>query len=311
MLSILVFETGTHALAAATAGASPYQAVVERNVFGLKAPPPPPDPEANKPPPPKIFLQGITTILGNKRALFKMQMPPKPGEQPKGEQGFILAEGQRDGEIEVLEIDAKAGKVKVKNFGQIVDLDFEKDGVKTAAAPAPGGPPKPGGFVPAAPPNPFAPAGGANPIPTARPMRLPTPAGAAATPVSYGGPTTTTAYNPAPAAANYASTPAVVARGSTAGTVALPGLGFTATTPTTQKVLPQDPPMSLEQQAIMDAAYTMKNKAAIEQGTMPAIPGSNPLLDSEPAPGQTTTPANTTTTPPLPPGAARPPILPQ
>ena len=171
---------------AATSGTSgsPYLGIIERNVFGLKAPPPPPDPEANKPPPPKIFLQGITTILGNKRVLLKMQMPPKPGEQPKGEQGFILAEGQRDGEIEVLEIDAKAGKVKVKNFGQIVDLDFEKDGVKTAAAPAPGGPPKPGGFVPAAPPNPFAPAGGANPIPTARPMRLPLPAGAAATPVS-------------------------------------------------------------------------------------------------------------------------------
>ena len=78
-------------------------------MFGLKPPPPPPTPEANKPPPPKITLQGITTFVGIKRVLFKVQMPPKPGDPPKGEQSFILAEGQRDGDIEVLEIDDKPG----------------------------------------------------------------------------------------------------------------------------------------------------------------------------------------------------------
>ena len=148
---------------------SPYLGIVERNVFGLKPPPPPPDPAANKAPPPKIFLQGITTFGGIKRALFKAQMPPKPGEPPKGEQSFILAEGQRDGDMEVVAIDANPpGSVKVNAFDTIITLDFEHNGIKmTAAAPVPGGPPRPGVGVP--PPgapgaNPFTPAGGAQPF---------------------------------------------------------------------------------------------------------------------------------------------------
>ena len=119
---------------------SPYQGIVERNVFGLKAPAPPPDPEANKPPPPKIFLTGITTILGNKRALMKLTPPAKPGE-PAKEQSFTLGEGQRDGELEVLEIDEKAGTVKVNEFGTVMTLSFENNGVKAGPAPAPGGAP--------------------------------------------------------------------------------------------------------------------------------------------------------------------------
>jgi hypothetical protein len=133
--------------AARDAGASPYQGIVERNVFGLKPPPPPPDPEASKPPPPRIFLQGITTFGGVKRALLKAQLPPKPGDKPTGEQSFILAEGQRDGDIEVLEIrtDGGVSSVKVNDFGTITNLTFEKDGIKGApgAVPTPGIPPQP------------------------------------------------------------------------------------------------------------------------------------------------------------------------
>ena len=90
-----------------------YQGIVDRNVFGLKPPPPPPDPESTEPPPPKVFLTGITTILGSKRALLKMTPPAKPGE-PAREQSFTLREGQRDGDIEVLEINEKVGAVKIK-----------------------------------------------------------------------------------------------------------------------------------------------------------------------------------------------------
>src|SRR5215472_11388177 len=85
---------------------SPYQAIVDRNVFALKPPPPPPtnNPDANKPPPPAITLTGITTILGSKRAFMSVNMPAKPPE-PAKVQSFMLSEGQRDGDIEVLEID--------------------------------------------------------------------------------------------------------------------------------------------------------------------------------------------------------------
>ena len=97
----LVCIMGVWALCLAANGAtsesatSPYQGIVERNVFGLKPPPPPPGPEDNKPPAPKIFLTGITTILGTKVALMKLTPPPaKPGE-PAKEESFTLKVGQR------------------------------------------------------------------------------------------------------------------------------------------------------------------------------------------------------------------------
>jgi hypothetical protein len=164
----LALCTAANAVTSESSG-SPYLGIVERNVFGLKPPPPPPDPEASKPPPPRIFLQGITTFGGVKRALFKAQMPPKAGEPPKGEQSFILAEGQRDGDMEVVAIDANPpGSVKVSAFSTIITLDFEHNGIKmTAAAPVPGGPPRLGVGVP--PPgapgaNPFTPTGGTQPF---------------------------------------------------------------------------------------------------------------------------------------------------
>src|SRR6266436_6352079 len=53
---------------------NPYQAIVERNPFGLKPPPPPPDPTPVVPvvPPGKVVLTGITTMFGNPRALFEV-----------------------------------------------------------------------------------------------------------------------------------------------------------------------------------------------------------------------------------------------
>ena len=125
---------------------NPYQSIIDRNVFSLKPPPPPPDPsEVNKPQVLKITLTGITTILGNKRVLMKTAPPPgKPGEAPKTEQSYILTEGQREGDIEVIAIDDKAGSVKVNNGGTVQTLTFEKDGAKLPSTPAPAAPGIPG-----------------------------------------------------------------------------------------------------------------------------------------------------------------------
>jgi hypothetical protein len=111
-----------------------YQTIPNRNLFALK----PPIQEPYTAPPPqlqKILLTGITTILGDKRALMKtVPAGAKPGE-PAREQSLILSEGQGEGDVQVLSIDAEAGSVKVNNAGTVMTLTFEKDGAKLPTMP--------------------------------------------------------------------------------------------------------------------------------------------------------------------------------
>src|SRR5258706_12381620 len=104
---------------------SAYDAIGARNLFDLKPPTPttPPAPVAGAPPP-KVKLTGITTILGNKRALFLVQETPALAKAQK-EESYILTEGQRQGLLEVLEIDERTGRVKIKNDGNISVVTFE------------------------------------------------------------------------------------------------------------------------------------------------------------------------------------------
>lgn len=155
--------TGVVACAATADAGNPYaDTIVGRNVFSLKTPPPPPNPEdlVKKDPPPKILLQGLTTILGRRQVLFKVQLAAKPG-QPAKEESYVLTEGERQGEIEVLEIDENAGVVKFNNHGTVEPLNM-KDHVAKApvgappplALPQPGRPSLPGIPPPTASVNP-------------------------------------------------------------------------------------------------------------------------------------------------------------
>ena len=182
---------------------NPYSGIVDRNVFGLKPAPPPPDPEANRPPPPKLTLTGILSgsIFGGKRAIMKA--PPsagKPGEPGKGEQSYVLGIGQRDGDVEVLDINDKPGSesVRVNNAGITVVLTFEHDGQKpSGGAPVPGAPPVAGAIPPPNPANPFKPAGSTSPgfVPPSRPMRYPGAANSLSPPTIGGGGFSSSAYN--------------------------------------------------------------------------------------------------------------------
>ena len=134
---------------------TPYQPIVERNVFGLRPPPPLPEVKPPEVPVPKIALQGIVNVFGKRQVLFKTLMPSsKIGEAPK-ETSLILAEGQSLADIEVLEINESAGSVKFKNHGQEQLLTLDKDGVKQPTSSAPGAlmaqPGVPGLPVPAVP----------------------------------------------------------------------------------------------------------------------------------------------------------------
>jgi hypothetical protein len=283
---VALWAAGT-ALAAESAG-NPYAGIVDRNVFALKPPPPPPDPEANKPPPPKITLQGITTILGRKLVLMKVVVPPaKPGGKAE-EVPLTLSVGQKSEDVEVLEIhETDPAWVKVNDYGTITNLNFKDNGVNLASVAPPGtapagGPPRPG--VP--PPGPAHAGGGGyapNPgayqgrsIPRASRMN---PAGGASYNQGSAAPTT---YSAVPGAAVATTTPAT----TSPGTVALNGLGAPASTIEPSKNWPPETPMTPEQAAIMEAAYTMKYQQQINAGTMPSIPGENPLINSGSTPTQ-------------------------
>jgi hypothetical protein len=276
----LTLWTAANALAVQSAG-SPYQGIVDRNVFGLKPPPNPEDSKPPPPPPPSIKLQGITTILGNKRALMKIMMPGRPGVKAE-EQSFILAEGQRDGEIEVLEIDDKAGTVKVNNFGTITNLNFKNNGVVIANTPAPGmpvpgmpgAPPGVGGGGIPPPPGPpgFSPsaAGGyQRSIPMTRNPRM-NPTGAAMNPSGYGGAPSPSVYSAVPSQGYPASMSSGTA---TPGAVALSGLGAPASTPKPQQNWPPETPMTPEAAAALGLLYEQQNREAISRGEKPSIPG--------------------------------------
>jgi hypothetical protein len=72
---------------------------------------------------PKVRLVGITTILGNKRALLNVELP---GNSPGPTQSLTLSEHQKSGQVEVLEIDQKSASVRVSNAGVVTLLTLER-----------------------------------------------------------------------------------------------------------------------------------------------------------------------------------------
>jgi len=232
--------------------ATPYQGIVDRNIFGLKPPPPPAAvaDTAPKTPLPPITLTGITTLLGVKRAFLSLQMPAKPPE-PAKPQSFMLSEGQRDGDIEMIEIDVNGGSVKLNAFGTITNVPFPK---LTASSPSPATGGAPGGAtgIPAPPSNPFSPGG--NPafnraIPS-RTLRMPSAPMPGGQPGADASQPNTTSPN---------------------ASIATPGSGQSGLT--TISGVPIPPERSAEENVALYEANRMKNDQLIKQGVpLPRMP---------------------------------------
>ncbi len=156
----------------ATAPSGPYQDIPSRNAFGLKTPPPPAPPPEEGPvvTPSALKLTGITTLLGPKKAMFVLAEPGKPQIQSE-----MLGEHEQDGSIsnlEVLQIDERAGAVRVKYGNKELTLDFANNGLKPGPIQAPpaGAPGRPG-LAPPPQPTVFNLGNGLRNIPS-RPNRL-------------------------------------------------------------------------------------------------------------------------------------------
>ena len=100
---------------------NPYAAISTRNIFGLNPPAPLEpvvNPEDNLP---KITPTGIMGVFGNLQVLFKVAPVGKSAPGAK-EEFYILSRGQRQDDIEVVNIDDKNGLVTFDNHGTTQEL---------------------------------------------------------------------------------------------------------------------------------------------------------------------------------------------
>lgn len=195
---------GSAALTCADVKDNPYQVIVTRNAFALK-PPPPPAPTTPPEPPPspvEVLLTGISTLSGQPKVL--LQVTDKgPGKGGKTEYFPPLPEGDKQGRIEVVRIDAEKGLAVIKIDENEKTLTFEKDSPKPS-----GGAPAPGASAAPTPPG----------IPVPRPAGIPpTPAAAATTLGGSGGGGVLVGGNTASIPAPVAPTPGAVVTPTTAG----------------------------------------------------------------------------------------------
>ena len=135
-LVILMIGAGRSAFAGIRG--NPYQSIVERNPFGLRAIPAPTAPAMPTPPAtplPEIKLTGVTTLLGRSKALFQYE----DKQTKKVEFPSPLSEGQTYKTLTVLHIDVANARVRIRNGDKESTLDFVNNGVKVAtkAQPAP------------------------------------------------------------------------------------------------------------------------------------------------------------------------------
>jgi len=241
ILAVSVWEA--HAVSTGDDGA--YRSITARNIFDLQDPPKPTPPA---PPPkqlPNVKLVGLITITGHPQAVIWSQEPGVPPKQPVT---TVLLAGQREGNIEVIEIDSSKKQARVQ-----VDTDTLMLSLEDKPSPSAPGAAMPAG-VPGQPPRPVLPGagypGGATPVPGAPNMIRKQPV--------------TGAYNPAPSAPgmpsgyggyNAASTMAATDPASTPGLPTRP----VRTDDTTQS---QQPQLTPEQQMIlMEAQREAATKA--------------------------------------------------
>jgi hypothetical protein len=120
------------AIVAAAATTNPYAIISQRNVFHLNPLPPPPPGEVPKSDLPVIKLSGFYKVGTVTRALFS-SVPKDKKERPTY---YSLCEGQGQGILKVLKINAAAGVVQILNSGEAATLTLKDDTLKPGSEPS-------------------------------------------------------------------------------------------------------------------------------------------------------------------------------
>ncbi len=211
----------------------PYlEPITNANVFGLKPiPPPATNFTVVAPPPQAVSLVGTVSVFGVPQALIKIGENNRPVDLLK-DPTVVLKEGEREKDVEIVKIDAAAGKVTIKNRDTPAELTIDTNVNKLIASAAPimampgmvGLPGSPG-FVP--------PPGMVRPTPVIVPP----------------------AAIPAPA-------PAVSLPTATPGLTTLPNRPTRST----------ETPLTAQQQAALIELERIRTADAVRTGTMPPLP---------------------------------------
>jgi len=117
---------------------NPYSSVIVRNAFGLKPPPPP---AAETPvqaaiPLPKVVLTGIITSLFGPTPRVLLEVTEQEPGKTVNVKRPIMQLGEKDGLIEILEVDIARNYVRIRNGTVETNLTFEV----AKAAPSPAAP---------------------------------------------------------------------------------------------------------------------------------------------------------------------------
>lgn len=123
----------------------PFAVIASRNVFGLLAIPTnnPAEESAALASLPKITPNGIMNIFGKAQVLFKVAVKPQPGPPNNNNKdaSYVMCEGERQDEIEVVKINEAASTVTFNNHGMVQELPLvATNPTGPGAGPGPGGP---------------------------------------------------------------------------------------------------------------------------------------------------------------------------
>lgn len=114
---------------------NPFAEIVQRNVFNLNPVTQKPTVDPNNLPL-KITPSGIQNFFGTVQVLFKTSEAAKPGQKAK-DKYYMLSEGQRQDDIEVVKIDQQNEMVTFRNHGTVQELPLVADSVGKSKLPPP------------------------------------------------------------------------------------------------------------------------------------------------------------------------------
>ena len=259
-----------------------YQVILVRNPFGLN-PPPPPEPEEEPPPPEPdvdIYLTGISTLLGKKRAFLKTD-DPKETDKDKKVRYYSLKIGEEQDQIKILEIDVDNGTVDISYKGDSQQLNFSEHGIEKkvakAAAAKPGQPGSAGRKLPPG-MTPSTSASRASTRPSVTRTTTPRPSGA--NPVRPNSTANRNVYNRASTRPPSVNVPTRAPRGASAGVRSVSPNGTSLQLPirptrsSSGPLLPPPPKVDVQEQKILMELNREVNRAAMEQldEIMPPLP---------------------------------------